>query len=104
MGGQPAPLAHRAVLLAGLGAGGAGEGLHGGRQRAEEAGDEREAQAAPGAEHGPAVAVADVVGEAVQVARVAGELEVDAGHAGAEGDDAEGACCCSCCCLLNCKV
>ena len=35
--------------------------------------------------------MADVVGEAVQVARVAGELKVDAGHACAEGDDAEGA-------------
>jgi len=85
-------LADGAVLLSAFGAGGARDGLHGRRQRAEEARDQREAQAAPRAEHGPAVAVADVVGQAVEVARVAGQLEVDARHAGAQRDDAEGAC------------
>lgn len=49
---QPGPpLAHGAVLVSGLRAGGARDGLHGGRQGAEEAGDEGESQAAPGAEH-----------------------------------------------------
>lgn len=87
---RPPALADGAVLLSGLGAGGSGYRLDGGSQGAEEAGDEGEAEAPPGAEHGPAVAVADVVGQAVQVPRVTGELEVDAGDAGAEGDDAEG--------------
>lgn len=67
------------------------DGLDGGGQGAEEARNEGEAQAAPGAEHGPAVAVADVVGQAVQVARVTGQFEINAGDAGAQGDDAEGA-------------
>ena len=88
----PTLLADGAVLLSGLGAGGAGDGLDGRRQGAEEARDEGEAQAAPRAEHGPAVAVADVVRQAVEIARVAGQLEVDARHAGAQGDDAEGPC------------
>lgn len=88
----PGPaLAHGAVLLSRFGAGGPRYGLHGGRQCAEETGDEGQAQTPPGAEHGPAVAVADVVGQAVQVARVARQLKVDAGDAGAQGDDAEGA-------------
>lgn len=65
--------------------------LNGGSQGAEEARDEGEAQAAPGAEHGPAVAVADVVREAEQVPRETRKFEIDAGDAGAEGDDAEGA-------------
>lgn len=90
----PAPLdlADGAVLLTRLGAGRSGYGLDGGSQGAEEAGDEGEAQAAPGTEHGPAVAVANVIGQPVQVPGVTGKLEVDAGDAGAEGDDAEGSC------------
>lgn len=59
-------------------------------QRTQEPGQQREAQPAPGAEHGPAVAVADVLGQAVHVARKTGEFEVNAGHTGAEGDDAAG--------------
>lgn len=85
------PLANGAVLLSRLGAGGAVDGLDGGSQGAEEARDEGEAQTPPGTEHGPAVAVADVVREAVEAARVPRQLEVNAGHAGAQGDDAEGA-------------
>lgn len=83
-------LAHGAVLLSGLGAGGSGDGLHRGSQCAEEAGDKGEAEAPPGTEHGPAVAVTDVVGQRVQVSRVTRELEVDASDAGAKRDDAEG--------------
>lgn len=89
-GEEEESLADGAVLLSGLGAGGSGDGLHGGGQGAEEASDEGEAQTPPSTEHGPAVAVADVVGQAVQVARVAGQLEVDPRHAGAQRDDAEG--------------
>lgn len=85
-------LADGAVLLSGLGAGGSGDRLHGGSQGAEEAGDEGEAEAPPGAEHGPAVPVADVVRQAVQIPGVTRQLEVDASDAGAEGDDAEGSC------------
>ena len=83
-------LADGAVLLSGLGAGGSGYGLNGGSQGAEEASDEGEAEASPGAEHGPAIAMADVVSQAVQVPRVTGKLKVDAGNAGAKGDDTEG--------------
>lgn len=83
--------AERSVLWPGFGVVGARgrRGLDGGGQGAEEAGDEGEAQAPPGTEHGPAIAVADVVRETEQVAGVARELKVDAGHAGAQRDDAE---------------
>lgn len=82
-------LTHCAVFLPGFEAGGAWDRLNGGSQRAEEAGDERQAQATPGAEHGPAVTVADVVWEAVQVARIAGKLKIDSCYTGAQRDDAE---------------
>lgn len=45
------PLTHGAVFLAGFGARGARDRLYGRRQRAEESGDEGQAQTAPGAEH-----------------------------------------------------
>lgn len=64
----------------------------GGRQGAEEARQQGETQAPPGTKHGPAVAVANVLGKAVHVAGVAGQLEVDSCHARAQGDDAA----CSC--------
>lgn len=83
-------LADGAILLSGLGAGGSGYRLNGGSQGAEEAGDKGEAEASPGAEHGPAVAVADVIRQAIQVPRDTGKLEVDAGNTGAERDNAEG--------------
>lgn len=83
-------LADGAVLLSGLGAGGSWDGLDGGGQGAEEASDESEAEAPPGAEHGPAIAVADVIWQAVQVSWVTGKLEVDTSDTCAEGDDAEG--------------
>lgn len=85
-------LADGPVLLPGLGAGGSRYRLNGGSQGAEEARDEGEAQASPGAEHGPAIAMADVIRQAVQIPRVTGKLKVDAGNAGAEGDDAESSC------------
>lgn len=83
-------LADGTVLLSGLGAGGSGYGLDGGSQGAEESGDEGEAEASPGTEHGPAVAVADVVRQAIQVPWITGKLEINASNAGTEGDDAEG--------------
>lgn len=82
-------LTHGAVFLAGFGARGARDRLYRGRQRAEEAGDEGQAQTAPGAEHWPAVTVTDVVWEAVYVTRVTGQLEVDACYTGTQGNDAK---------------
>lgn len=87
---QLPPLADSAILLSGLGAGGSGYRLDRGSQGAEETGNEGEAETTPGAEHGPAIAVADVIRQAVQVPWVTRKLEVDAGNAGTEGDDAEG--------------
>lgn len=66
--------------------------VQGGCQRAQEAGQQREAQSAPCTEHGPAVAVADVLRYPEHVAGVAGQLEVDPGHARAKGDDAASSC------------
>lgn len=83
-------LTHCAVFLPGFGAGGAWDWLNGGSQRAEEASDKRQAQATPGTEHGPAVTMADVVWEAVQVARIARKLKINSRYAGAQRDDAEG--------------
>lgn len=67
------------------------DGLNGGSQSTEEARNEGEAEAAPRTEHRPAVAVADVVREAIQVPWVTGKFKINAGNAGAQGDDAEGA-------------
>lgn len=82
-------LTHGAVFLAGFGARGARDRLYRGRQRAEEAGDQGQAQTAPGAEHWPAVTVTDVVWEAVYVTGVTGQLEVDACYTGTQGNDAK---------------
>lgn len=83
-------LAHCPILRSRFGAVGPGDRLDRRGQSAEEARDESEAQAPPRTEHGPAVAVADVVGESVQVPRVAGQLKVDSSHARAQWNDAEG--------------
>lgn len=64
--------------------------MNGGGQGAEEARNEGEAKASPGAKHRPAIAVTDVIRQAVQVRRVTGELKVDASNTGAEGNDAKG--------------
>lgn len=83
-------LTHSAVFLPGFGAGGAWDRLNRGSQRAEEAGNERQAQATPGAKHRPAVTMADVIWEAVQVAWIAGKLKIYSRYTGAQRDDAEG--------------
>lgn len=85
-------LADGAILLSGLGAGRSGYRLDGGSQGAEEASNEGEAKASPGTEHGPAVAVADVIRQPIQIPWVTGKLKVDASNAGTEGDNAEGSC------------
>lgn len=91
--GRATPPSHGSVLLPGLVGGGARGGRAEGRgQGAEEAGQQREAEPSPGTEHGPAIAMANVLREAEHVARVAGQLEVDARHARAQGDDAARSC------------
>lgn len=80
----PAALSHTAILLPGLVHHRGLRRVQGGSQRAQEASQQRQAQSAPSTEHGPAVSVADVLRDPEHVARVAGQLEVDAGHARAE--------------------
>lgn len=63
-----------------------------GRQSAQKASQQRQTQTAPRAKHGPAVPVTDVLWQPVQVARVPRELEVNASHTCAQGNDAAGAC------------
>lgn len=77
-------LAHCPILRSRFGAVGPGDRLDRRGQSAEEARDKSEAQATPRTEHGPAIAMADVVGKSVQVARIAGELKVDSSHACAQ--------------------
>lgn len=84
-------LANGAVLLSGLGAGGSMDWLNRGGQGTEEARNEGEAEAAPRTKHRPAVAMADVVREAVQVPWVTGKFKINSGNTCAQGDDAEGA-------------
>lgn len=67
-------------------------GVQGRGEGAQEASQQREAQSTPGAEHGPAIPVADVLRYPEHVARVAGQFEIDASHARAQGDYAA----CSC--------
>lgn len=83
-------LAHCPILRSRFGAVGPGDRLDRRGQSAEEARDQSEAQAPPRTEHGPAIAVADVVRKSVQVAGVAGELKVDSSHTRAQWNDAEG--------------
>lgn len=90
-GGLASP-SHGPVLLPGFVGRRAGGRAQGGRQGAEEAGQQGEAQAPPGTKHGPAVAVTNVLGKAVHVAGGAGQLEVDSCHTRAQGDDAARSC------------
>lgn len=91
--GRATPPSHGSVLLPRLVGGGASGGrAEGRRQGAEEAGQQREAESSPGTEHGPAIAMANVLRQAEHVARVAGQLKVDARHARAQGDDAARSC------------
>lgn len=87
-----APPSHGPVLLPRFVGGRASGCAQGGRQGAEEAGQQGETQAAPGTKHGPAVAVTNVLGKAVHVAGVAGQLKVDSRHTRAQGDDAARSC------------
>lgn len=84
--------AHCSVLHAGLGTGGTrwrGR-LNRRCQGAEEPSYKGQPQSSPGTKHGPAVTVAYVIREAKQVTWVAREFEVDASHARAKRNDAEG--------------
>lgn len=83
---------HAAVLLPGLVHHGGVWGVQGRGEGAQETSQQRQAQSAPGAEHGPAVTVADVLRYPEHVAGVAGEFEIDASHARAQGDYAARPC------------
>lgn len=87
----PTPLSHGSILLPRL-VGCASWCAQGGGQGAEEAGQQCETKAPPGTKHGPAIAMANVLREAIHVAREAGQLKVDSCHTCAQGDDAA----CSC--------
>ena len=87
-----APLSHGSVLLPRLVGRCASGRAQGGGQGAEKASQQCETEAPPGTKHGPAIAMANVLREAVHVAGVAGQLEVDSCHTCAQGDDAA----CSC--------
>ena len=63
-------LAHCPVLGSGFGAVGPRDRLDRRGQGTEESRDQREAQAPPCTEHGPSIAMADVVRESIQVAGV----------------------------------
>lgn len=78
---------HAAILLSGLVRHRGVRGVKGRSQCAEEASQQREAQPAPRAEHGPAVAVTDVLWYSKHVAGIAGQFKVDPGHACAERYD-----------------
>lgn len=87
-----APPSHGPVLLPRFVGRRASGCAQGGRQGAEETSQQGETQAPPGTKHGPAVAVTNVLGEAVHVAGVAGQLKVDSCHTRAQGDDAARSC------------
>lgn len=85
-------LSHAAVLLPGLVHHGGVRRVQGRGEGAQETSQQRQAQSAPSAEHGPAVTVADVLRYPEHVAGVAGEFEIDASHARAQGDYAARPC------------
>lgn len=91
-GSSGASASHAAILLPGFVRHGGVRGVQGRGEGAQEASQQREAQSTPGAEHGPAIPVADVLRYPEHVARVAGQFEIDASHARAQGDYAA----CSC--------
>lgn len=84
-GGRSGP-SHAAVFLSGLVRHRGVRGVKGRGQRAQETSQQREAQPTPRTEHGPAVAVTDVLWDSKHVAGIAGQFKVDPGHACAEGD------------------
>lgn len=65
-------LSHGSILLPWLVGQCTSRCAQGGGQGAEEASQQRETKAPPGTEHGPTIAMANVLGEAVHVAGVAG--------------------------------
>lgn len=65
-------LSHGAVLVSRLVGRRASGRAQGGSQGAEEAGQQCKAESPPGTEHGPTVAVANVLREAVHVGWIAG--------------------------------
>lgn len=77
---------HAAIFLSGLVRHRGVRGVKGRSQCAEKTSQQREAQSAPRAEHGPAVAVTDVLWYSKHVAGIAGQFKVDPGHACAEGN------------------
>lgn len=85
-------LSHAAVLLPGLVHHGGVWGVQRRGEGTQETSQQCKAQTTPGAEHGPAVTVADVLRYPEHVAGVAGEFKIDASHACAQGDYAA----CSC--------
>lgn len=80
-------LSHGAVLLPWLMGRRASRRTEGGGQGTQEASQQREAQTPPGTKHGPAIAMANVLGKAIYVAGIARQFKVDSCHACAEGDD-----------------
>lgn len=82
-------LADGAILLSGFRTGGSGYWLNRWSQGAEEASNEGETEASPCTEHRPAIAMANVIRQAVQVPGVTGQLKIDASYTGTQGDDAE---------------
>lgn len=66
--------------------------LNRGSQGTEEARNEGEPQTPPRTEHRPAVAMSNVIREAVQVPRVTGKFKVNTGNTRAQRDDAERSC------------
>lgn len=75
-------LADGAILMSGLGAGRSGYWLNRRSQGAEEASNKGEAKASPCTEHGPAIAMANVIRQAVQVPWITGKLKVDTSNTG----------------------
>lgn len=66
------PLSHGSILLPWLVGCCASGCAQGGGQGAEEASQQSETEAPPGTKHGPAIAMANVLREAIHIARVAG--------------------------------
>lgn len=85
-------LSHGSILLPWLVGRRARRRAQGWGQGAEETSQQCETEAPPGTKHGPAIAMANVLREAVHVAGVAGQLKVDSCHTCAQGDDAARSC------------
>lgn len=91
-GGLDTPVSHCSVLLPRLVGRRASRRAQRRSQSAEEAGKQCEAESPPGTKHGPAIAMTNVLGEAIHVAGVTGQLKVDSRHASAQRDNAARSC------------